>query len=67
MLSGEIVAVIENVPFMSKHELLAKLRIMRQNTMRLSQKDRRVVKQMLGIAIQQVFHTPEKVLLEHAN
>jgi len=65
MLNGEIAAFIENIKFGSKSELLEKLRVMRQNTVRLSNNDRRIVKQMIGIAIQQVFHTPEKILLQY--
>jgi len=67
MLSGEIIAFIETIDFKSKSELLEKLRTMRQNTICLSQKDRHIVKQMIGIAIQQVFHTPETVLLSYAS
>lgn len=66
MLSGEIASFIESIDYKSKAELLAKLRTMRQNTVCLSPKDRHIVKQMIGVSIQQVFHTPERVLLFYA-
>jgi hypothetical protein len=62
-MSGEIANFIEVIDFNSKEELLGKLRRMRENTVRLLPADRRIVKQMLGVAIQQVFHTPEAELL----
>lgn len=67
MLSGEIVTFIETIDFKSKTELLERLRTMRKNTVCLSPKDRHVIKQMIGVSIQQVFHTPEKILLKYAN
>jgi hypothetical protein len=67
MLSGEIVTFIETLDFTSKSELLERLRTMRKNTVCLSPKDRQVVKQMIGVAVQQVFHTPENVLLQYAH
>jgi len=66
-MSGEIVNFIESIEFSSKTELLNKLRKMRENTVRLSPQDRRVVKQMLGVAIQQVFHTAEAELIAYKN
>lgn len=66
-MSGEVVNFIESMDFKSKPELLTKLRTMRENTVRLSPKDRRIVKQMLGVAIQQVYHTPEAQLLSYKN
>lgn len=67
MLSGEIVTFIETIDFKSKSELLERLRTMRKNTVCLSPKDRHIVKQMIGVSIQQVFHTPENVLLKYKN
>ena len=67
MLSGEIVTFIETIDFKSKPELLERLRTMRKNTVCLSPKDRQIVKQMIGVSIQQVFHTPESVLLKYAS
>lgn len=64
-MRGEIVSFIESIEFNSKAELLGKLRIMRENTVRLSPADRRIIKQMLGVAIQQVFHAPEAELLNY--
>ena len=57
MINGEIVPVLEAIEFSSKDELLTKLRDMREATVRLAPADRRVVKQMLGIAIQEVCYT----------
>lgn len=65
MLSGEIVSFLDTVEFKSKSDLLNKLRTMRSNTVCLPHKDRHVVKQMIGVAIQQVYHTPEKTLLQY--
>lgn len=53
MINGEIVPILEAIEFSSKDELLTKLRDMREATVRLAPADRRVVKQMLGIAIQE--------------
>jgi hypothetical protein len=64
-MSGEIGSFIESIEFNSKAELLSKLRKMRENTVRLSPADRRIVKQMLGVAIQQVYHAPEAELLAY--
>jgi hypothetical protein len=64
-MSGEMANFIEVIEYGSKAELLTKLRRMRENTVRLSPVDRRIVKQMLGVAIQQVFHTPETELLAY--
>lgn len=66
-MSGEIANFIEHIEFSSKAELLGKLRRMRENTLRLAPADRRVVKQMLGVAIQQVYHAPEAELLAYVN
>lgn len=67
MLSGEIISFIEILDFKSKTELLERLRTMRRNTVCLSPKDRHIVKQMIGVSIQQVYHTPEKTLLKYSN
>ncbi len=66
-MNGEMANFIESIEFGSKTELLSKLRKMRENTVRLAPADRRVVKQMLGVAIQQVFHAPEAELLAYKN
>ena len=66
MLSGEITTFIETIEFKTKTELLEKLRTMRKNTVCLSPKDRHIVKQMIGVGIQQVYHTPESTLLQYA-
>lgn len=63
MICGEIVPIIEVIDFKSKDELLKKLREMRDATVKLSPADRRIVKQMLGIAIQEVCYTSEYELL----
>lgn len=63
MICGEIVPIIEAIDYASKDELLQKLRDMREATIRLSPSDRRIVKQMLGIAIQEVCYTSEYELL----
>jgi len=66
-MSGEIANFIESIEFNSKAELLTKLRTMRENTVRLSPTDRRIVKQMLGVAIQQVYHAPEAQIMAYKN
>ena len=65
MIGGEIVPILEAIEFSSKDELLTKLRDMREATVRLAPADRRVVKQMLGIAIQEVCYTSERELLRY--
>lgn len=67
MINGEIVPILEAVEFKSKDELLIKLRNMRAATVKLAPADRRVVKQMLGIAIQEVCYTSERELLRYKN
>ena len=64
-MKGEMANFIESIEFNNKTELLSKLRKMRENTICLSPKDRHIVKQMLGVAIQQVFHTPEAELVSY--
>lgn len=65
MINGEIVPIIEAIDYASKDELLQKLRTMRDSTVRLAPDDRRIVKQMLGIAIQEVCFTSERELLRY--
>lgn len=65
MISGEIVHIIEAIDYKSKNELLQKLRDMRDDTVRLALEDRRVVKPMLGVAIQEVCYTSEYELLRY--
>ena len=65
MINGEIVPIIEAIDYASKDELLEKLRNMRNDTVRLTPEDRRVVKQMIGIAIQEVCYTSEYELLRY--
>ena len=65
MIYGELVPIIEAIDYSSKDELLHKLRTMRDDTVRLAPADRRVVKQMLGIAIQEVCFTSEYELLRY--
>lgn len=65
MINGEIVPIIEAIDYQSKDELLQKLRNMRDDTVRLAPEDRRVVKQMLGVAIQEVCYTSEYELLRY--
>ena len=67
MINGEIVPIIEAIDYTSKDELLQKLRAMRDSTVRLAPDDRRIVKQMLGIAIQEVCFTSERELLRYKN
>lgn len=67
MINGEIVPILEAVEFKSKDELLTKLQNMRAASVKLAPADRRVVKQMLGIAIQEVCYTSERELLRYKN
>lgn len=62
-MNGEIIPIIETIDFTTKTELLAKLRTMRDSAGKLPQADRRVVKDMLGVAIQEVYFTPGKELM----
>lgn len=62
-MRGEMIQFIESVEYSSKAQLLAKLRRMRQNTVRLCKADREVVGPLLDVAIEQVEDTPETELL----
>lgn len=65
MINGEIVPIIEAIDYQSKSELLQKLRNMREDAVRLAPADCRVIKQMIGIAIQEVCYTSEYELLRY--
>ena len=65
MVHGEIGAIVEAIVCSSKDELRTKLRDMRGAAVRIAPADRRVVKQMLGIAIQEVCYTSERELLRY--
>lgn len=62
-MNGEIIPIIETIDFTTKTELLTKLRAMRDSAGKLPQADRRIVKDMLGVAIQEVYFTPGKELM----
>lgn len=62
-MSGEIMPIIEAIDFSTKTELLTKLRAMRDSAGKLAPEDRRVVKDMLGVAIQEVYFTPGKEVM----
>lgn len=63
MLSGEILPIIEAIEFSTKTELLEKLRSMRDSAGNLAPADRRILKDMLGVAIQEVYFTPGRELM----
>lgn len=62
-MNGEILPIIEAIEFSTKTELLGKLRSMRDSAGSLAPNDRRTVKDMLGVAIQEVYFTPGKELM----
>lgn len=62
-MSGEVMPIIEAIDFTTKTELLTKLRVMRDSAGKLQKEDRRIVKDMLGVAIQEVYFTPGKELM----
>lgn len=62
-MSGEIMPIIEDIDFSTKTELLEKLRAMRVSAGKLVPEDRCVVKDMLGVAIQEVYFTPGKEVM----
>lgn len=63
-MNGEIMSIVEAIDFTTKTELLTKLRAMRESSVKLSADDRRVVKEMLGVAIQEVYFTPAKEVMK---
>lgn len=64
-MGGELRALIEVIDFSSKDELLAKLRDMRESTVKLSPRERSAVKEIIGVGIQQAYYTTEKELLRY--
>ena len=67
MLNGEMVFFLDNIEYSSKSELLAILRAERNATYQFEGEQRAVLKQLLGLCIQQVLHTGEETLLEYKN
>ena len=65
LMSGELMSVIDSIDFNTKDELLKKLREMRDSTVKFSPKKRVVIKQIIGISIQQVYFTKESELLNY--
>jgi hypothetical protein len=64
ILSGEIIEFINKIDFKSKEELIQKLRDMRTNINRYEPRRRNTLKQMIGVAIQQVYRSSD-VEIEH--
>lgn len=62
-MNGEIIPIIETIEFTTKTELLIKLRAMRDSAVKLPHADRRIVKDILGVAIQEVYFTSGKELM----
>lgn len=50
-MGGELRALIEVIDFSSKDELLAKLRNMRESTVKLAPRERSAVKEIIGVGI----------------
>lgn len=65
MISGEIQSIVENIDFTSKTELLNKLRSMRESAAQLPVSERRAVKEMLGVAIQEVYFTSGREVMRY--
>lgn len=61
-ISGEILTFINDTEFIDKQDLLQKLRNMRENLQYFEPSRRNTLKQMVGIAIQQVYRCSEKEL-----
>lgn len=61
-MSGEVLAFINEIDFKSKRDLIDKLRDMRENVNNYEPSKRNTIKQMLGVAIQQVFRCQKEEL-----
>lgn len=55
--------IIEVIDFKNKTQLLDKLRLMRDSAGKLPREDRRVVKDMIGVAIQEVYFTSNREIM----
>lgn len=65
LVSGELMTIIGFIDFKSKAELLNKLRELRDKTLKFSPKKRAVIKQMIGISIQEAYFAKEEDLLAY--
>lgn len=61
-ISGEVLTFLNEIDYSSKQELLQKLRNMREKISHYEPNRRNTLKQLLGIAIQQVYRCSEKEL-----
>lgn len=62
-LGGELSFLLTDIEYSSKHELLEKLRTMRDNLQQEPKEDRLKVKTTLAVSIQQAFYASEYELL----
>ena len=65
LVSGELMTVIDFVDFKNKNELLFKLRELRDKTLKFSPKKRAVIKQIIGISIQEAYFAKEEDLIAY--
>lgn len=64
-ISGELAFIIKDITFDSKKEFLDKLRDLRESLKNYAPEERKLIKPLLVIAIQQVFYTSEYELLRY--
>ncbi len=64
-MGGELKLLLEIIDFQSKDELLAKLRELRNSAVRIASEHRMPLKEMIGIAIQQIYYSSERNLLHY--
>lgn len=65
LISGELMTIIAFVEFKNKNELLLKLRELRDKTLKFSPRKRAVIKQMIGISIQEAYFAKEEDLIAY--
>ncbi len=64
MIGGELASLLRDIDYSSKKELLKILRDKRRELSKYSKKERKQIRPLLNIAIQQVFYTSEYDLLQ---
>jgi len=64
-INGEMTFLLDNMEYKSRDELLKTLRAMRDDTIKFEGEQRFVLKQLIGVGIQQIMRTPEKLLLDY--
>lgn len=62
-IGGELILLLKDIEYSTKQELLEKLRIMRNDLKTYPKKERKQIRPLLTVAIQQAFYASEYDLL----